>query len=564
MTTAPPRTPVTGRAAAPAVTATPAGPDDAGSAPSAPAASPAPATMTLRRRMSRGSIVLAVVVALLLGTVGVVGGIFAAAGNKVAYQWQPALSWARRVLSDVQDQETGLRGYALTSNPRYLRPYTDGVAAEKSDGETLRQRLGDDPTTERMYERMIEAADDWRSQIAEPAIALIRRGDPAGAQLVASNQALDEFDVIRTRFGTLSAELIERVQDVRAQRAVYGVVFAITGGLLVIVLAGSGALIWRGLRRSVLEPVEALSAQTRAVAEGDVHRGITAVGPGEISALSEDVESMRRRIATELARAESISAELRERGEELARSNEDLQQFAYVASHDLSEPLRKVANFCQLLERQYSEQLDDRARQYIFFAVDGAKRMQALITDLLALSRVGRTTEPFERLDLDAKLDVALGNLGDRLEAAGATVERETPLPSLWGDRALIVSLFENLIGNAVKYRRDDVAPVVRVRADHDAAARSWTFTVSDNGIGIDPQYAERIFVVFQRLHLRDQYGGTGIGLSLCRRIVEFHGGAIWLDSGDGAVQSETTGATFRFTLPEGGGDAEPRDRPTP
>ncbi|HEU5265244.1 MAG TPA: ATP-binding protein, partial [Jatrophihabitans sp.] len=221
----------------------------------------------------------------------------------------------------------------------------------------------------------------------------------------------------------------------------------------------------------------------------------------------------------------------------------------------LSEPLRKVANFCQLIERQYGDRLDERGRQYVDFAVDGAKRMQVLISDLLALSRVGRTTERFVQIDLDRKLDQALAGLSDKIDESGALIERPVRLPIVDGDRSLLISLFENLIGNAIKYRRADVAPVVRVFAEHDEPARMWTVSVSDNGIGIDPQYAERIFVVFQRLHLRDEYGGTGIGLALCRKIVEFHGGQIWLDP----VQSGS-GATFRFTIPESGSRAESRD----
>ena len=244
-----------------------------------------------------------------------------------------------------------------------------------------------------------------------------------------------------------------------------------------------------------------------------------------------------------------------QRSAELTRSNEDLQQFAYVASHDLSEPLRKVANFCQLIERQYADQLDDRGRQYIDFAVDGAKRMQVLIADLLALSRVGRTTERFEQIDLDRKLDQALAALSVAIAETGTRIERPTRLPVVDGDRSLLISLLQNLIGNAIKYRRPDVAPVIQVLAERDDETRMWTIAIKDNGIGIDPQYAERIFVVFQRLHLRDEYGGTGIGLALCRKIVEFHGGQIWLDT----VESPP-GATFRFTIPESETRAEPRD----
>jgi light-regulated signal transduction histidine kinase (bacteriophytochrome) len=205
-----------------------------------------------------------------------------------------------------------------------------------------------------------------------------------------------------------------------------------------------------------------------------------------------------------------------------------------------------VANFCQLLERQYAAQLDDRAREYIGFAVDGAKRMQTLIGDLLALSRVGRSTEDFVPVDLDAALDQALGTLADRIAEAGATIRRGSALPTVPGDPALLTSLLENLVGNAVKYRRSDVPADVLVSAETDG--QFWTVSVRDNGIGVYPQYAERIFAVFQRLHLRDQYGGTGIGLALCRKIVDFHGGRIWLDE----LQSGP-GATFRFTLPQTG-----------
>jgi len=192
--------------------------------------------------------------------------------------------------------------------------------------------------------------------------------------------------------------------------------------------------------------------------------------------------------------------------------------------------------------------------------VDGAKRMQRLISDLLALSRVGRTTEQFVPVDLDEALDDALATLADLVAESGTQVERLTKLPVVPGDQSLLTSLLENLVGNAVKYRREDVPPVVRIGAEEEETA--WTITVQDNGIGIDPQYAERIFVVFQRLHLRDKYGGTGIGLALCRKIVEFHGGRIWL--AEPAVESQA-GATFRFTFPKGGSEgwrdsAESRD----
>jgi light-regulated signal transduction histidine kinase (bacteriophytochrome) len=292
--------------------------------------------------------------------------------------------------------------------------------------------------------------------------------------------------------------------------------------------------------------VDQLAAQTRDVAAGDLNRAIVPAGPPEFVRLSEDVEMMRRRIADELATAETARRALIVRTAELVRSNLDLEQFAYVASHDLSEPLRRVSNFCQLLERQYSDQLDDRARQYIYFAVDGAKRMQALINDLLAFSRVGRTTDGFVEVDAAAVMTVVAAELREQIEGSGAEINYDE-LPTVWADQTLFTALLVNLVGNAIKYRGTD-PPRITISAQRSAqGSDGWLFTVSDNGIGIDPQYAERIFAIFQRLHVRDEYGGTGIGLALCRKIVEFHGGRIWLDPASAAG-----GATFRFTIAEG------------
>jgi len=307
-------------------------------------------------------------------------------------------------------------------------------------------------------------------------------------------------------------------------------------------IAAAGLTLWRGLDRWVLRPVDHLGNQTRQVAGGDLNRLIVPAGPPEFVQLGRDVETMRRRIADELARAEAAREELVIRSAELARSNEDLEQFAYVASHDLSEPLRKVSNFCQLLERQYSAQLDDKARQYIDFAVDGAKRMQDLINDLLEFSRVGRTTEGFVQVDTGAAMAQTTADLHEMITASGAEISHDR-LPTVWGNQTLLAALFANLVGNSLKYRG---AEPPRVTVSAEASPEGWLFTVADNGIGIDPQYTERIFAIFQRLHLRDEYGGTGIGLALCRKIVEFHGGRIWLSSAGGP------GATFRFTIPKG------------
>jgi PAS domain S-box-containing protein len=225
---------------------------------------------------------------------------------------------------------------------------------------------------------------------------------------------------------------------------------------------------------------------------------------------------------------------------ELERSNAELEQFAYVASHDLQEPLRKVASFCQLLERRYKGQLDERGEQYIEFAVDGAKRMQQLINDLLSFSRVGRVTTGFAQVDLGQAFAQALAQLQSVIEEAAATVSAD-PLPTVRGEQSLLVQLFQNLVGNGVKFH-GEAAPIVHVSAQR--SGDMWEFCCRDNGIGIEPQYEDKIFVIFQRLHGRDVYGGTGIGLALCKKIVEYHGGRMWLDT------AVTAGAAIRWTLP--------------
>jgi len=225
---------------------------------------------------------------------------------------------------------------------------------------------------------------------------------------------------------------------------------------------------------------------------------------------------------------------------ELERSNAELEQFAYIASHDLSEPLRMVTSYLQLLQRRYDGRLDEDADEFIRYAVDGAKRMQSLITDLLAFSRVGRGDAEMTDVALRDIVDTALANLTNRVERTGARID-VGELPVVQGEPVLLTAVFQNLIGNALKFHGEE-PPVVRV--DAVRADGTWTITCRDEGIGIDPEYAERIFAIFQRLHPKETYEGTGIGLALCRKIIEHHGGRIWLDT------QAQRGATFHFTLP--------------
>jgi light-regulated signal transduction histidine kinase (bacteriophytochrome) len=255
-----------------------------------------------------------------------------------------------------------------------------------------------------------------------------------------------------------------------------------------------------------------------------------------VTSIIRDV-SERRRVEHQLRQT---AAALEHQTVELMRSNAELQQFAYVASHDLQEPLRMVASYTQLLARRYEGKLDQDADEFIAFAVDGAKRMQALINDLLAYSRVGTQGRDFTQTDLNEIVDRVIADLTAAIDDTGATAHREH-LPTVPGDPVQLGQLFQNLISNAIKFRGSET-PRVDVTAERQG--REWRVSVRDNGIGIAPEFADRIFIIFQRLHTRDEYPGTGIGLAICKKIVERHGGQIWLESEPGA------GATFTFTLP--------------
>ncbi|MEU1447865.1 ATP-binding protein [Streptomyces mirabilis] len=462
---------------------------------------------------------------------------------------QPARATAYQLETSLVDQETGVRGYVLSRDAGFLDPYASGARDEKTFEARLATQLADHSGIVADLKTAGRLSDAWRRDYAEPLIEAARA--PGGAKAPSLEASKARFDELRGQLATLEKD-IEQLRDrIRASaddsRRSRNLLF---GGMLAAFLA-SGLALTLLLHRIVGRPLRVLEAASVDVSGGAFERRIRLDGPRDLERVAQAVEEMRRRIVEELSASKAREVLLERQAEELdaqtlelKRSNAELEQFAYVASHDLQEPLRKIASFCQLLEKRYGDQLDDRAKQYIDFAVDGAKRMQILINDLLTFSRVGRVGEELIPVALDDVLDRALGNLSVVLEETGARVVREVPLPTVTGDVTTLTMLWQNLIGNAVKFGHPDRPPEIAVRCEAEPEDGRWRLTVQDNGIGIEPEFREKVFIIFQRLHGRDEYEGTGIGLAVCRKIVEHHGGAITLDGTAGG------GTRVTFTLP--------------
>jgi len=487
-------------------------------------------------------LLLSIGVLLALATVGV--GLAVAVNERlgerrhlVLRHLEPALQAGLRLENALIDQETGVRGYLLTGEQAFLQPYRSGVTAEAAAyAELALQAKVPHSLLPAELQTLRSRARAWHREFVTPALGDRRAG---GRALIARGKA--RFDSIRAALRTLQGDLTSRLaqgeRGLDDDASLLRVVLFAAGALIVLSVLAAGLV----LRAVITRPLARLGGEAKRIAAGEFERPLRGGSAArEIAELAAEIDVMRERILAELDKVRVAGARLQEQARDLQRSNSELEQFAYVASHDLQEPLRKVASFCQALEQRYRGQLDERAEQYIEFAVDGARRMQVLINDLLQFSRVGRGSLAREPVDLGSVLAEVERSLSGLLRAAGATVQGDG-LPVVRGERSLLVSLFQNLIANSVKFR-GAAPPLVRVQAVRDGDM--WLLSCSDNGIGVEPQYAERIFVIFQRLHTKETYEGTGIGLALCRKIVEYHGGRIWLDT------EYRGGACVRFTLP--------------
>jgi signal transduction histidine kinase len=461
---------------------------------------------------------------------------------------QPARVAATQLQAAIRDQETGLRGYLISAERQFLQPYDDGKREERAAADDIRRRVGGRTDLIADLDAIERASAAWRSAYAEPLIASVTPHSPVTITSEAAELGKAEFDHLRQLFETQNTHLsqawergtveLKHTDDWRNRVL----------GAILLVFCGTAVLLGFLTRKAVTLPLASLAAACRRITDGKFDESIAPPRrPKDIRGIAIDVENMRQRIVDELEVSRSARARLDEQAVELRRSNTELEQFAYVASHDLQEPLRKVASFCQLLEKRYGDQLDERGIEYIGYAVDGAKRMQVLINDLLSFSRVGRLGMTQTEVQLDATLDAALANLAITINESGAEIVRpEQPLPRMLADPTLLTMLWQNLIGNAIKFRQHDRVPRVVIACEEGAGDLSgqWLLTVSDNGIGIPEEFVDKVFVIFQRLHGRNVYTGTGVGLAICKKIVEHYGGAIWI------ATSYTDGTRFEFTLP--------------
>jgi signal transduction histidine kinase len=508
---------------------------------------PPPRSDGVRRWSLRRWVAVVSVISLLVTAGAIAAGALAlrqlsGARTELVDGLDPALLSAQKLSVALVDEETGVRGYAISGVPAFLEPYLTGRQQEIEATGELRSlgRPVAGTELESDLDGVVATAQRWRAEYAETTVAAVRAGGPRAA-LPDPELGKSLFDAVRAEMEAQRADLVrardgalDTLDTAAARLSVTGLAIAVAVFVLLVTL-----FVWA--RRVVTEPISRLAATVRVVAAGEFGRTVRATaGPREIAELADDVDSMRTRIVAELDATQSLNARLVRQARDLEYSNRDLEQFAYVASHDLQEPLRKVTGFCELLRTRYGEELDERANTYIDFAVDGARRMSVLINDLLAFSRVGRGRVAPAPQDCESLLAVALGNLEKVITNTGARVTHDA-LPTVPGVGSLLTTLLQNLVGNGLKFRAGE-PPRIHVGVERDG--EHWSFRVTDNGIGIDPAYAERIFVIFQRLHAKADYPGTGIGLALCRRIVEHHGGRIWLDP------DATPGATFRFTLP--------------
>jgi signal transduction histidine kinase len=425
---------------------------------------------------------------------------------KQSEQWithtQEVLYIQSDVYSNLQDMNLASRGFAFTGERSLLEPYKAGKSALLNNMDSLRDLTRDNQKEQKYIEVLKQNVTHFEERTQE----LIAT---RSAKLVMAQKA--DMDDIRHSLAEIITEekrlLIERMQQSNVNYAMG----------------------WCTLAAQVITGLALLLACRRTIKTYAIEN-------------KEKVD----RLETEIEQRKQVEKTLKDTTVRLSRSNSDLQQFAYVASHDLQEPLRAVTGFLTLLTSTKAEKLDEESRGYIKHSVDGAQRMRSLVNDLLTYARVESKAKAFETVKLSAVLDNVKSDLAVAIDESSASVISDE-LPTVKGDATQLRQLFQNVIGNAIKFRKSTVAPEVQIRCTDEN--EHWLFAIKDNGRGFDMEHAERIFIIFQRLQGREEASGTGIGLSLCKRIVERHGGKIWVES------KPDEGSTFFFTIPKLGRD---------
>ena len=494
-----------------------------------------------------------------------------------------------KMLSKLKDIELGQRDYLLTNNPQYLAAHRLDIAQIRTQSNLLvalksgADRQSFTTQIDRHLSELLDTVDRRQAKVLTPArqLQLSQRGQQSIEQIRQLTTSLDRAE--RTRLDRLQSQSSQSLNDTK-------VAFAIAGLLDLLLLAFLYGLVgWdftkkqqaeSTLRDYVAEFEELYHNAPCGYHSLDATGKVTRINRTELEMLgyqeAEIISQLVTQIGIALTQAQLLAQEQLQR-QELARSNTELEQFAHIASHDLQEPLRMVISYLQLLSRRYQGKLDPDADEFIEYAVDGAVRMQALIQALLSYARISSRKQPFELVKCDVVVQDAISNLYVAISESGAIISCDS-LPEVWGDATQLTQVFQNLIANAIKFRRE-LPPKIQISArplnphltprinlneppteEIAAIPSDWCFAVADNGIGIEPQYLDRIFVIFQRLYTRVTYPGTGIGLAICKKIIERHGGTIWVESTpirpDSMLQqplplqSECYGSIFYFTIP--------------
>src|SRR3954449_5662084 len=499
-----------------------------------------PSGLVRRRLSQRITARMALVgglIALLLGAAFALL-VFAVSGQrdagKLALRSQEAITAGTNLEKTVISLENGLRGYVATGRERQLEPWNAGLKAYPGQVKKLQRLVSDVPSQQAQVAKIKEQIGDYVNLWATPLLGLARQRLPVAQSVSVTGTGRVRIDQLRVSFARLfeQEQALAVKREHSAERNSSRAIAAGWGGLVLVLLLAAAASFY--LSRSVVRPVLTVADASRRLAEGDMSARVPPVRDDEIGDLARAFNSMADSL-------EASSDALAERSRELERSNRELEQFASVTSHDLQAPLATISMYAQLLEQRHARDLN--GGQQLVEGINAATvKARTLIRDLLEYSRAGRgelLNEPVEMKDLAAE---ALEMLAGNIEQSGGDVTVEA-LPVILGDARKLRQVFLNLISNALKFAED--IPVVRVSAE--VQGNTAIFAVADNGIGMDPAQAERIFQPFHRLHGEEDYPGTGIGLAVCERIVEQHGGRIWAQSAPGK------GSTFRFTLPVAG-----------